>query len=113
MLETEYNTTCVMLEKHYSFSEMMSLIRHCKLFVGNDEGPAIIVQSFSKRAFIIFGATHPKYIHMSRYTVPVYNRNIHKLCKHRTRKEELDCCEEFCMERITVGEVFNQIRLHV
>ena len=113
LLETEYNTTCVMLEKHYSFSEMMSLIRHCKLFVGNDAGPAIIVQSFSKRAFIIFGATHPKYIHMSRYTVPVYNRNIHKLCKHRTRKEELDCCEEFCMERITVGEVFNQIRLHV
>ncbi len=113
LLEAKYNIKCVILEKHYSFREMISLIRHCKFFIGNDSGPAIIAQSFDKRAFVIFGATRPEYIHMSKYTIPIYDQNRHKLCEHKTRKEEIDCCEEFCMERITVDEVFNQIRLHI
>ncbi|OQX71477.1 hypothetical protein B6D52_01365 [Candidatus Parcubacteria bacterium 4484_255] len=113
LLETKYNTKCVILEKHYSFSEMMSLIKHCKFFIGNDSGPAIIAQSFKKKAFIIFGATRPEYMRMSEHIVPIYDKNRHKLCKHNSRKEEIDCCEEFCMERITVNNVFNQIRLYV
>lgn len=109
-LETEFKIRCVLLEKHYTINEMMSLIRHCKYFVGNDSGPAVIAQSFNKKAYIIFGATRPEYMHMSKYTVPVYDRNRHKLCKHKTRKEEIDCCEEFCMERISVQEVFQRIK---
>ena len=92
---------------------MMSLIRHCRFFLVNDSGPGIIAQSFNKRAFILFGATHPKYIHMSENTVSIYDKNRHKLCKHNTRQEEVDCCEEFCMERIDVNEVFNQIKANV
>ncbi len=110
LLETEYGIKCVMLEKHYSFDEMMSLVRHCKFFIGNDSGPAIIAQSFNKKSFIIFGATHPKYIHMSKNATPIYDRNRHKLCNHRTRKEEIDCCEEFCMDRIGVVDIFDQIK---
>lgn len=113
LLEVEYNIKCVVLEKHYSFSEMMSLVRHCKFFIGNDSGPAIIAQSFKKRAFVIFGATRPDYIHMSEYTIPVYDKNRHKLCRHSSRKEEMDCCEEFCMDRIGVSEVLNQIKKSV
>lgn len=113
LLEEQYNTKCVILEKHYSFSEIMSLIKHCRFFVGNDSGPAIIAQSFKKKAFIIFGATRPEYIHLSEYTVPIYDRNRHRLCKHNSRKEELDCCEEFCMNRISVNEVFDRIKLNV
>jgi len=113
LLETEYNTKCVILEKHYSFSEMMSLIRHYKFFVGNDSAPAIIAQSFRKKSFIIFGATRPEYMHLSEYAVPIYDRNRHKLCQHNSRKEEIDCCEEFCMERIEVDAVLNQIRQNV
>lgn len=113
LLETEYSTKCVILEKHYSLSEMMSLIRHCKFFVGNDSAPAIIAQSFRKKSFIIFGATRPEYLHLSEYAVPIYDRNRHKLCQHNSRKEEIDCCEEFCMERIRVDAVLNQIRQNV
>ncbi len=113
LIEAEYNIKCLILEKHYSFSEMMSLIRHCKFFIGNDSGPAIIAQSFKKRAFVIFGATRPEYIRMSKYTTPIYDRNRHRLCKHSSRKEELDCCEEFCMERMTVSKIFGQIKQYV
>ena len=113
LLEDKYNIRCLLLENHYSFEEMMSLIRHCRYFIGNDSGPGIIAQSFKKKAFIIFGATRPDYIHMSKYTVPIYDRTRHKLCNHKSRKEELDCCEEFCMERMSVNKVFDQIRLNV
>jgi hypothetical protein len=113
LLAGKYSTKCIMLEKHYAFSEMMSLIKHCKFFVGNDSGPAIIAQSFNKKAFVIFGATRPDYIHMSDQTVPIYYRNRHSLCRHNSRKDEIDCCEEFCMDRISVDKVFDQIKLNV
>jgi|SRR3989344_3242489 len=113
LLEAEYNVKCVILEKQYSFNEMMSLIKHCQFFIGNDSAPAIIAQSFNKKSIVIFGATRPEYIHVSEYTLPIYDKNRHKLCRHNLRKEELNCCEEFCMERITVGNVFDQIKLYV
>ncbi len=113
LLEAEYNTKCIILEKKYSFSEMMSLIKHCNFFIGNDSAPATIAQSFNKKSFIIFGATHPNYISMSEFTVPIYDRNRHKLCKHNSRKEEIDCCEEFCMERLTIDKVFDQIKMNI
>jgi hypothetical protein len=113
LLEAEYNIRCVVLEKKYSFSDMMSLIRHCRFFVGNDSGPSIIAQSLKKQSFIIFGAIRPYYIHMLEYTIPIYDKNRHSLCTHNSRKEEVDCCEEFCMDRISVNEVFDKIKLNV
>jgi len=112
LLEKDYGTQCVILEKHYSLNEMMSLVRHCKIFIGNDSGPSVIAQSFNKQAIIIFGATRPEYLHLPKNSLPIYDKKRHKLCKHNTRQEEVDCCEEFCMERITVQEVFDRIRLH-
>ena len=113
LLEAKYAIRCIVLDKHYSFVEMVSLIRHCKFFIGNDSGPAIIAQSFKKKSFVIFGATRPEYVHLSENTVPIYDKGRHKLCQHNFRKEEIDCCEEFCMDRISVEKVFNQIRLHI
>lgn len=113
LLANEYGVPCVMLEKSYTFSEMMSLIKNCKFFIGNDSGPAIIAQSFRKRAFIIYGATSPSYMHLSEYTVPINDKNRHKICKHNSRQEEISCCEEFCMEKIRVNNVFNEIKSKV
>jgi len=113
LLEKEYKIKCLMLGEKHSFREMLSLIKNCEFFVGNDSGPGIIAQSFKKKAFIIFGATHPKYAHTSKKTIPVYDKNRHKLCKHVTRKEEIDCCEEFCLDRIGVNEVFTYIKSNI
>lgn len=110
LLEKEYDVKCIILETHYSFNEMMSLIKHCEFLTGNDSGPVVIAQSFDKKSFIIFGATHPKYLSLSKNAVPIYDKNRHKLCKHNTREEEINCCEEFCMDKITVSDVFNQIK---
>src|SRR3989338_2260439 len=110
LLDKEFKVKCIILEKSYSFSEMMSLIKHCKFIIGNDSGPAVIAQSFNKSSFVIFGATDPKYLHTSEYMVPLYDKDRHKLCKHSSRQEEITCCEEFCMDRIRVSDAFDQIK---
>ncbi len=113
LLEDEFKIKCILLEKKYSFSEMMSLVRHCEFIVGNDSAPCIIAQSFNKKSFVIFGATHPKYLHKSKNMVSIYDENRHKLCSHNTRDEEIKCCEDFCMDKIRVDDVFNTIRLNI
>ncbi len=110
LLEAEFEVKCILLEDKHSFQEMMSLIKHCKCFVGNDSGPAHIAQSFNKKSFLIFGATSPKYLHLSEKTFCIYDENRHKLCNHKTRQEEVECCEDFCMERIRVKDVFDIIK---
>jgi ADP-heptose:LPS heptosyltransferase len=113
LIEAQLGLRCVFLEQHYSFIEMVSLIRHCKFFIGNDSGPAIIAHSFKKTAFIIYGATRPEYVHMSQNSVSIYDGSRHKLCKHVSRRDELDCCEEFCMDKIDTQDVFDRIKSHI
>jgi len=113
LIENDLKIKCIFLEKEYSFSEMVSLIRHCEFIIGNDSGPTIIAQSFNKKSFVIFGATHPKYLHLSDNMVLLYDKNRHKLCKHKTRDEEIKCCEEFCTDRIMVTDVFNTLKSNI
>lgn len=113
LIEKELHIKCIFLEKEDSFSDMMSLIRHCSFIVGNDSGPTVIAQSFNKKSFIIFGATHPKYLHLSKNVVSLYDKGRHKLCTHSTRDEEIKCCEEFCMDRIRVANVFDTIKSNI
>lgn len=114
VLKKEYKIKCIILDKKYSFDEMISLIKHCSFFIGNDSGPAIIARSFNKKSFVIFGATQPKYLmQASKNIIPIYDKNRHKLCNHSTRQEEIECCEEFCMDRISVDKVFKIIKLNL
>ena len=113
VLERDFKLKCIMLKPSHTFKEMLSLVSNCKLFIGNDSGPAIIAQSFGKRTFIIFGATRPFYVCMSKLVVPIYDKDRHKLCNHTFREEEVNCCEEFCMERISIDNVLNQIKMHL
>lgn len=113
LIEKGLDTKCVVLEKDYSFSDMMSLIQHCKFIIGNDSGPTVIAQSFDKKSFIIFGATHPKYLHLSKNVVSIYDEGRHHLCSHKSRGDEIGCCEEFCMDRIRVLDVFATIKTNI
>jgi glycosyltransferase involved in cell wall biosynthesis len=110
LIEQELNFKVVVLEKDITFADMIILIKNCRFLVGNDSGPAIIAQSFGVKSFIIFGATHPKYLHLSTKAKPIYDKERHQLCSHYSREEEIRCCEEFCMDRIRVAEVFKTIK---
>jgi len=113
LIENELGIKCVILEKDYSFSDMISLVQHCRFIIGNDSGPTGLAQSFKKKSFIIFGATHPKYLHLSENVVSIYDKGRHKLCSHESRGDEIRCCEEFCMDRIRVLDVFATIKTNI
>lgn len=113
LIEKELGIKCVVLEKDYSLSDMISLIKHCSFIVGNDSGPTVIAQSFNRKSLIIFGATHPKYLHLSKNVVSIYAKDRHNLCSHNSRGEEIRCCEEFCMDRIRVSDVFNTVKINI
>jgi hypothetical protein len=113
LVEEEFGLKCITLERDYSFLDMISLIKHCKFIIGNDSGPTVIAQSFNKKSFIIFGATDPKYLHLSKNVVCIHDENRHKMCSHKNRDEEIKCCEEFCMDRIRVEDVFDVIKENI
>jgi hypothetical protein len=48
------------------FREVMSLIYHCKLFIGLDSGPSHIAASFRIPSVIFFGSVNPEYRHLDR-----------------------------------------------
>ncbi len=108
-LERYFSVKCVLLGGHHSFDDMVLLIKHCKFFVGNDSGPGVLAQCFNKKAYIIYGATRPGYAQLSTNVVPIFDKYRHKLCQHSLRSEEVECCEEFCMDRLTVETVYEQI----
>lgn len=108
-IESNFDIKVVMLEDSHLFHEMISLIRHCEIFIGNDSAPGIIAQCFNLRSFIIFGAIEPKYVIFGSNTTPIYNKYAHENCTHKTRQEEIDCRDTNCMKEFSVDSVFEII----
>lgn len=108
-IEEEHKIKVVVLNKEYSFTDMLSLIRHCKLLIGNDSAPGIIAQCFNVKSVIIFGATHPKYVFFNQNAKAVFTDIDCIGCRHISRHTEIECGSPFCMTELTVENVFNSI----
>lgn len=109
MIEQKHNIRVVILNKEYSFTEMLSLIRHCKLLIGNDSAPGIIAQCFNVRCAIIFGATHPKNVFFNQNAIAIH-RDIDCIgCRHISRHTEIECGSPFCLTELTVEDIYREI----
>lgn len=100
---------CILLEAQYSFSEMLSLIKHCQFLIGNDSAPNIIGQCFGKKTFTIFGATHPRYVLFRDDAVAIHTEIECLGCKHQARHTKIQCASPFCLTALSVEQVFVQI----
>lgn len=99
-----------MLEATYSFNEMVSLVAHCRIFVGNDSGPAILAQCYGRRCFVIFGATSPERILLSGTALGISHDVGCNGCKHFTRHmDEVECASPLCLDLLSVEEVAEQV----
>ncbi len=108
-IETAYKIQAIILEIKYSFTEMLYLIRHCKLLIGNDSAPGIISQCFNRNSFIIFGATHPKYVFFNKNANAIFAELDCIGCRHISRYTEIECASPLCLTELTVESVFNII----
>lgn len=108
-IENDFNIQVLILEDKYSFFEMLSLIRHCKILIGNDSAPGIIAQCFNIKSFIIFGATHPRYVIFNKDTTAIHRRIICIGCKHLSRHTQIQCASPFCLTELEVDSVYSTI----
>ncbi len=108
-IEKNYKIKVIILEDRYTFTEMVSLIKYCKIMIGNDSAPGIIAQCLNKKSFIIFGATEPKYVLFNKNTIAIFNERAHFGCNHIRRQEEIECRSSFCMAEFSVDHVYKKI----
>ncbi len=108
-LATLSGISIAMLDSATSFDEMLSLVEHCAFFVGNDSGPAILAQCFSRPTFVIFGATLPKLILLRDDAIGIWKDVGCNGCKHLARHTEIECASPLCLEKLTVNDVVDQM----
>ena len=98
-----------------TLEQLISEIKNCSLFIGNDSGPVHIASILGKPTFTIFGPANPKYIQ----PVGDYHRfiNVNVECSPVT---ELYCltnagrsgCPAFlCMDNLEFEKVYDEIKL--
>lgn len=108
-IEKEHHIRVVVLEKNFSFTQMLSLIRNCKMLIGNDSAPGIIAQCFNVESTIIFGATHPKNVFFNPNAKAIFREIDCIGCRHVSRHTEIECASPLCLSELTVDSVFNSI----
>jgi ADP-heptose:LPS heptosyltransferase len=97
-----------------SLSELITQIKNCDLFIGNDSGPANIATALGKKTFIIYGPVNPAYCLISKLDTS----HVWKKLKCSPKGNEHYCftnagrngCPSFeCMNQLSVPEVLEQL----
>ena len=95
-----------------SLNELITEIKKCSLFIGNDSGPLYLAAYFGKPTFTIYGPTNPD------YSKPLgkYHRHIRKELKCSPYQDQYcflsagrDCPNNICMQLLGVNTVSNDI----
>lgn len=106
-IEKEFDIRVIVLENRFSFTEMLSLIRHCKILIGNDSAPGIIAQCFNKKSFVIFGATNPNNVLFNENTTGIFSDIDCIGCKHIARHTKIQCASPLCLSELHPDFVYN------
>jgi ADP-heptose:LPS heptosyltransferase len=95
-----------------SLNELVTEIKKCTLFVGNDSGPLYLAAYFGKPTFTIYGPTNPD------YSKPLgkYHSHVRKELRCSPYQEQYcflsagrDCPNNICMQLLEVNTVSNEI----
>jgi heptosyltransferase-2 len=95
-----------------SLNELITKIKECSLFVGNDSGPLYLAAYFGKPTFTIYGPTNPD------YSKPLgkYHSHVRKDLKCSPNQKQYcflsagrDCPNNICMQLLGVNTVFKEI----
>jgi hypothetical protein len=100
-LRQHHNLDVIVLQPQHTFDEMLGLIEHCSLFIGNDSGPAIIAQSYDRPSLIIFGATDPSKVIFSPSAQPITIDVGCNGCRQWHRNAVVECNTPLCLDSVT------------
>jgi hypothetical protein len=104
-LEQALGIYFVMLDAGHSFSDMLSLIEHCEIFIGNDSAPAILAQAWRRPSFVICGSTRPERVLLDPDAVGIMHDVGCNGCKDFARHTEIGCASPICLTQLAVEDV--------
>jgi ADP-heptose:LPS heptosyltransferase len=108
-LEQSLGFSFVMLEASHSFSDMLSLIEYCGIFIGNDSAPAILAQAWRRPSFVICGSTKPEKILLGADAVGIMHEVGCNGCKDFARHTDIGCASPICLTELSVANVHDTI----
>lgn len=112
-IEYNFGLNTVFLKPEHSFEELLGLIEHCSLFIGNDSGPGIIAQAFTRPSLILFGATGHSKVLFSEYTDAVLVDVGCNGCRQWSRNSLVSCNAPICMDSISVNHVLECVNTKI
>jgi ADP-heptose:LPS heptosyltransferase len=105
-----FNLRVITLDDSTSFEDMLGLIRHCTLFVGNDSGPAIIAQCYGRAAVVLFGGTRPASVLFGATAVGLSHDVGCNGCLHDGGADsDSSCATPLCLRALTVSTVIDAV----
>lgn len=110
LIESEFGIRVIFLKPQHSFQEMLSLIEHCRFFIGNDSGPCILAQAYSRLSLIIFGATDPTKVLFSSNARPIWVDVACNGCRQQNRNSPVECNTAFCLDRILPIHILTAVK---
>jgi ADP-heptose:LPS heptosyltransferase len=108
-IQLRFDLQVVVLDGRYGFDEMLALIRHCRVFVGNDSGPAVIAQCYRRPAVVLFGATRAESVLVDSSAVGISQDVGCNGCLHHHGAVRLSCADPLCLRSLGVGTVLDAI----
>lgn len=99
--------------KTNSIEDLVSAIKNCSMFIGNDSGPLNLATFIGKPTFTIYGPTNPKFS-MPKHPI---HRYIQKQIKCSPAPDKQNCftlgglyCPAYeCMHQLSVQEVYEAV----
>jgi lipopolysaccharide heptosyltransferase II len=92
-----------------SFGEKASILRRCRLLVGNDSAPIHMATAMSIPTYSLWGPTNPKrYGDPSPYHIPFFKKIECSPCY--SYGEFPECNDNRCMQAISVAEVWETLQ---
>jgi len=104
-LEASLGFPFVMLGAAHSFADMLSLIEHCAIFLGNDSAPAILAQAWRRPSFVICGSTRPERVLLDPLAVGITHEVGCNGCKDFARHTDIGCASPICLTDLAVEKV--------
>jgi hypothetical protein len=104
-LEAALGFEVILLMPSHSFADMLSLIEHCEIFIGNDSAPAILAQSYHRPSFVICGSTRAARVLLDPAAVGIEHEVGCNGCKDFARHTDIGCASPVCLTELTVGKV--------
>ncbi len=104
----ESGSSLISIFKTQNISDLMDVAKNCRLFIGNDSGPAHLANLYGKETIVLWGPGNHERIRPIGENNTILSREIScRPCRQYVRADQCQRGENLCMQSIKVDEVID------